>query len=168
MDLLTANTTEQSASLSTATVPEYHPITPIMHTISIPPHTLFCHLTIFPSVPSQTNCSSSPRLSQTITSQPIVVHVTAAESQTTPLSVFVYALPRRTNVTSSTGPLATTLLGGQDGSSQESMELALRLARVLANRTNRPVYVGATVGGFVRQVDAIEKVVAFVEENLDR
>ncbi|KAK9366150.1 hypothetical protein V1509DRAFT_630676 [Lipomyces kononenkoae] len=165
MDPLTATVTGQSAPLSTASVAGYQAITPITDTISIPPLTLFCHLTIFPSFPSRTNST----LSQSITSQPIVVHVTTAESTTTPLTVLVYALPRRNNGTTSTpGPLATTLLGGKDGSSQESMELALRLARVLANRTNRPVYVGASVGGFLRQVDAIEKVAAFVEENLDR
>ncbi|KAK9330451.1 hypothetical protein V1520DRAFT_340533 [Lipomyces starkeyi] len=168
MDLLTASTTEQSASLPTTAVPGYSPITPITDRISIPPHTLFCHLTIFPSSPTRTNNTSSSPVSQGITSQPIIVHVTTAETQITPLSVFVYALPRMANVTSTTQPLATTLLGGQDSSSQESMELALRLARVLAKRTNRPVYVGATVGGYLGQVGAIEKVAAFVKESLDR
>ncbi|KAK9374063.1 uncharacterized protein V1513DRAFT_447147 [Lipomyces chichibuensis] len=168
MDLLTASKAEQSASLSTTTVPEYSPITPITDRISIPPHTLFCHLTIFPSTPSPTKSTSSSPVSQNVTSQPIIVHITTAETPTTPLSVFVYALPRMANVASTTQPLATTLLGGQDSSSQESMEFALRLARVLAKRTNRPVYVGATVSGFLGQVGAIEKVAAFVKEALDR
>ncbi|KAJ8099450.1 hypothetical protein POJ06DRAFT_256995 [Lipomyces tetrasporus] len=162
-----ASTTQQPASLSTTTA-GLTPITPLAHRISIPPYTLFCHLTIFPSTPSQTIGASLSSTSQNITSQPIIIHVTTSEAPTTPLSVFVYALPRPASDQSTAQPVATTLLGGQDSSSQESMELALRLARVLARRTNRPVYVGVTAAGFLGHVDAIEKVSAFVKEKLDR
>ncbi|KAK9467201.1 hypothetical protein V1512DRAFT_262181 [Lipomyces arxii] len=130
---------------------EMAPIAPITAQISVPPYTLFCHITIFPKSAT----------ANAIISQPVVVNVTTTESGASPLSALVYAIPRPT------GPaLTSTLFGGMTSESQESLEFATRLARYAAKKTSRPVYAGATVGGFLPQVEAVEKVTAVIEQSV--
>ncbi|KAK7203469.1 hypothetical protein BZA70DRAFT_65578 [Myxozyma melibiosi] len=134
------------------------PLQPLTHSIPSPPYTLFLHLTIFPS-----SSTSSP------IPQPITLNVTTSES-TMPLTAFVYALPPLSSSSSTSPelkkPLCTTIFGGQDSASQDSVEFATRLAKICASKLQRPVYVGASIGQFLSQIEVLGKVVDFVTSNV--
>ncbi|KAK9447282.1 uncharacterized protein V1518DRAFT_421821 [Limtongia smithiae] len=139
------------------------PLTPVMTVISVAPYLLYCHLTIFPrpdSVPSPKDTSIAP--------EPLILNVALADTPVAmSLSVFVYSIPIVAS-TSKQMPVSTTLLGGKDSASQEAAEFATRLSRALALHTKRPVYVGvaAGLGRFLPQVEAAEKILAFVQDSL--
>ncbi|KAI2642287.1 hypothetical protein GGS21DRAFT_298277 [Xylaria nigripes] len=106
----------------------------------------------------------------TIQSKVILMFVTtvAAEDsdKTAPMGSFVYALPDRYNPNQ---PLATTIY-----SEQATLDFATRLAKILAKKTNMPVYVGNSIslanmglGGTVEEeMEALKKVVAVALEKL--
>ncbi|KAK9478966.1 hypothetical protein V1514DRAFT_329546 [Lipomyces japonicus] len=149
----------------TSTFAELRPVpavAPITERIQVAPFSLFCHLTNLPSPVTNHNNNNNNNNNRSAR-HAIVLHVTSSESIATPLTVFVYALPPQPYKSQ---PLTTTLLGGQTSSSQESQEFAIRLAKILAKQTGRPVYVGASISSFVDHIESFEKITQFVTQNL--
>ncbi|KAK9457151.1 hypothetical protein V1511DRAFT_151080 [Dipodascopsis uninucleata] len=142
-------------------------LSPITERINVAGYTLFCHLTIYPTEEySSKDDENANRTKKSLLSQPLVLHVTSSESQLSSLPVLIYAIPpaSTSNLSTTTLPVTTALIGGQDSNSHDSVELATRLAKAIAKRHNRPVYVGAAVSGFLPQVETFEKLVAFVNQ----
>ncbi|KAI0205254.1 hypothetical protein F4808DRAFT_278522 [Astrocystis sublimbata] len=106
----------------------------------------------------------------TVQSKAILMFVTTVAAEDSdkpaPMGSFVYALPDRYNPTQ---PLSTTLY-----SSEATLEFTTRLAKILAKKTNRPVYVGNSIslastglGGTVEEeMEAFKQVVAVALDKL--
>ncbi|KAL1841938.1 hypothetical protein VTJ49DRAFT_6329 [Mycothermus thermophilus] len=106
----------------------------------------------------------------TVKSKVILLFLTTASpeeaSTPTPLGSFVYALPDRYNPSQ---PLSTPLC-----TVEPTLEFTTRVAKALAKRTNRPVYVGNSIslastglGGTVEEeMEALVKVVEVAMEQL--
>ncbi|KAI1438224.1 hypothetical protein GGR50DRAFT_691397 [Xylaria sp. CBS 124048] len=105
-----------------------------------------------------------------IQSKAILMFVTTVSSEESDKSAsmgsFVYALPDKYNPSQ---PLATTLY-----SAESSLEFATRLAKILAKKTNMPVYVGNSIslanmglgGTAEEEMEALKQVVAVALEKL--
>ncbi|KAI0490379.1 hypothetical protein F4859DRAFT_6851 [Xylaria cf. heliscus] len=106
----------------------------------------------------------------TIQSKAIVLFVTTVAAEDSdkpaPMGSFVYALPDRYNPSQ---PLSTTLY-----SAEATLEFTTRLARILAKKTNRPVYVGNSVslasaglgGTMEEEMEAFKQVVSVALDKL--
>ncbi|KAK9378549.1 uncharacterized protein V2V93DRAFT_375950 [Kockiozyma suomiensis] len=142
---------------------EISPLSIHSRTVEVAPYTLFLHLTVFPS----TAATTATPTSTTKTAAPLILNITTS-SPPMPLTSLSYSLPASSSSSSSSSSqsksLSTTLLGGQNGASEESVEFASRLGAACARRFKRPVYVGASVGQFLGQVEAMSKIIEFVNE----
>ncbi|KAK9458575.1 uncharacterized protein V1516DRAFT_682528 [Lipomyces oligophaga] len=115
----------------------------VTRNIDISPHNLYCHLTI--SAPSSSSSNT-----------PITLFTTTSEQMS--LDAYVYAIPKRNQYQ----VLSTTLFGGASSTTDHSAEFATRLAKILAGKLNRPVYVGVSVVEYLNQISALEKIIEFV------
>ncbi|KAH6641420.1 hypothetical protein F5144DRAFT_132950 [Chaetomium tenue] len=115
------------------------------------------------SFPLPRSLDSRIYLHLTVKSKAILLFLTTASMEEagspTPLGSFVYALPDRYNPSQ---PLATPLC-----TVEPTIEFTTRLAKLLARKTQRPIYVGNSIsfastglGGTVdEEMDAFKKVV---------
>ncbi|KAI0456778.1 hypothetical protein F5B21DRAFT_125022 [Xylaria acuta] len=106
----------------------------------------------------------------TIQSRAILLFVTTVAAEDSdkpaPMGSFVYALPDKYNPSQ---PLSTTLY-----SAEATLEFTTRLARILAKKTNMPVYVGNSVslastglgGTMEEEMEAFKQVVAVALDKL--
>ncbi|KAI1429579.1 hypothetical protein F5Y12DRAFT_710065 [Xylaria sp. FL1777] len=106
----------------------------------------------------------------TIQSKAILLFVTTVSAEDSdkpaPMGAFVYALPDKYNPNQ---PLSTTLY-----STEATLEFTTRLARILAKKTNMPVYVGNSIsfantglgGTMEEEMEAFKQVAAVALDKL--
>ncbi|KAK8157611.1 hypothetical protein IWX90DRAFT_20627 [Phyllosticta citrichinensis] len=114
----------------------------------------------------------------TIQSTALLLFVTTTSPEhdagaTTPMGSFVYAMPSntQTSATASSQPISTPLYA-----QAPTLDLATRLARILARKSGRPTYVGnstsfasAGLGGSVEEeMEGLARVVEVVVGELER
>ncbi|OTA94379.1 hypothetical protein M434DRAFT_20909 [Hypoxylon sp. CO27-5] len=121
------------------------------------------------SFPLPRSLDTKIHLRLTIKSKVIILFLTTVaageEDQAVPMGSFVYALPDKYNPSQ---PLSTTIY-----SVEATLEFTTRLAKILAKKTQMPVYVGNSIsfantglGGTVEEeMEALKKV---VEISLDK
>ncbi|KAI0472117.1 hypothetical protein GGR56DRAFT_656987 [Xylariaceae sp. FL0804] len=122
------------------------------------------------SFPLPRSLDTKVHLRLTIKSKVIVLFLTTAAAdegdRSAPMGSFVYALPDRYNPSQ---PLSTTIY-----SAEATLEFTTRLAKILARKTQMPVYAGnsislasAGLGGTVEEeMEAFKKVVEVALEKL--
>ena len=162
-DLMEVPESSQADALST---PSFIP-----RQLSFPlPHSPSTHVHIHLSQLGSTTTSTSLLLFLTTTSS------ATSSSSLAPLGSFVYALPSARASPASTTSSSRAVLATPLYARESSLEFTTRLARLLAGKIKRPVYVGSSVsfmgagmGGTVEEeVDGLRKCVEVVMSEMDR